>query len=327
MPHPSQAKLDRLRALSTPAGTIAAMAIDQRGSLRQMMIDAGGEPTPAEIAEFKCIVTAALTPHASAVLLDPEVGAPAAAHRAPGCGLLLTYEMDGYNNPRPNRMLALIANQSARRLRDAGAEGVKILLHYSPDDPAEANDQKLALIERIGHECEAAELPFFLEPVAYDPAGSDPFGFAFSKRKPEIVLYMMEEFSRPQYKVDILKVEFPVNVAYVDGAEPAYTRAEAIEYFRRGDALVKMPYIYLSAGVRAERFLESLTLAREAGARYSGVLCGRATWQDGIGPYVSEGRAGLERWLATEGVRNIEAVNAAVQSATPLSYNFQPSAA
>ena len=315
----SSAKFARLRALSTKNDTIAAMAIDQRGSLRQMMLDAGGAPTDQRIAEFKDTVVEVLTPHASAVLLDAEIGLSSAAHRAPGCGLLLAYEMDGYNNPRPHRMLALLANQSARRLRDLGADGVKILLHYSPDDPAAANDEKFVLIERIGHECEAAEVPFFLEPVAYDPGGSNPFGFAFSKRKPEIVLHMMEEFSKPVYKVDILKVEFPVNVQFVDGAEPAYTRQQALEYYRQADGLAKLPYIYLSAGVRAEHFLASLQLAREAGVRYSGVLCGRATWQDGVGAYVREGHAGLSTWLANEGAHNIQAVNEAIHSATPWS--------
>ena len=324
---PSEAKLARLRALSTPDGVIAAMAIDQRGSLRQIMIDAGGTASDEAVAEFKSAVVAALTPHSSAVLLDPEIGLSAATHRAPGCGLLLAYEMDGYNNPRPSRMLALIANQSARRLRELGADGVKILLHYSPSDPGPANDQKLAMIERIGHECEAAEVPFFLEPVGYDPGGLDPNGFEFAKRKPEIVLHMMAEFSKDLYKVDILKVEFPINVSFVDGAHPAYTREQALDYYRRADAVAKKPFIYLSAGVKSEQFLACLELAREAGSRYSGVLCGRATWQDGAGAYVRGGLAGLAKWLETEGVRNIKDVNEAIRSATPWSYSFQPTAA
>jgi tagatose 1,6-diphosphate aldolase len=324
---PSEAKLARLRALSTKNEIIAAMAIDQRGSLRQMMLDAGDAATDAQIAEFKSAVVAALTPHASAVLIDPEIGLPAAASRAPGCGLLLAYEMDGYNNPRPHRMLALIDGLSARRLRGLGADGIKILLHYAPDADAAANDQKLSMIERIGQECDAAGVPFFLEPVGYDPGGLNPNGFAFAKRKPEIVLHMMEEFSKEIYKVDILKVEFPVNVSFVDGAEPAYTRAQALDYYRRADALAKRPYIYLSAGVRGEQFLASLDLAREAGVRYSGVLCGRATWQDGVAAYVRGGLAGLQSWLEIEGVRNIKAVNEAIRSATPWSYSFQPTAA
>ena len=62
----------------------------------------------------------------------------------------------------------------------------------------------------------------------------------------------------------------------------AYARDEALEWYRRVDAAARRPYIYLSAGVSAPQFREQLGLASESGARYSGVLCGRATWQDGV---------------------------------------------
>ena len=64
-------------------------------------------------------------------------------------------------------------------------------------------------------------------------------------------------------------------------------------------------------------FTESLGMAAEAGTDYSGVLCGRATWKEGIPVYAKEGAAALEKWLADEGVRNINAVNAAILPATP----------
>jgi tagatose 1,6-diphosphate aldolase len=58
-------------------------------------------------------------------------------------------------------------------------------------------------------------------------------------------------------------------------------------------------------------------MASEAGTDYSGVLCGRATWKDGIPIYAKQGLKALEEWLQREGVRNINAVNAAIQSAKP----------
>ena len=85
--------------------------------------------------------------------------------------MLLAYESDGYENPRPNRMLELMPHLTVRRLRDAGADGIKILLSYTPFDDPTANDGKCALIERIGAECEALDMPFFLEPVGHDPTG------------------------------------------------------------------------------------------------------------------------------------------------------------
>jgi hypothetical protein len=77
------------------------------------------------------------------------------------------------------------------------------------------------------------------------------------------------------------------------------------------------PFIYLSAGVSNAAFTESLSMAAEAGTDYSGVLCGRATWKEGIPVYAKQGAKGLEEWLQREGVRNINAVNDAIRTATP----------
>lgn len=314
----SEAKAARLRRLATRDGVIAAMAIDQRKSLRMMIAAAAGVATEAitdaQLLEFKSAVVRVLTPHASAVLIDSEFGLGAFSERAPSCGLLSTYEMDGYENPRPHRMLALMPELSVRRMRDMGSDGVKILLSYTPYDDAEWNDHKLAMIERIGAECAALDMPFFLEPVGYDVDGLDVKGLEYAKRKPEIVLRTMEELSKDVYQVDILKVEFPVNSAYLG---EAYSRDEALEWYRRVDAAARRPYIYLSAGVSAPQFREQLNLASAAGARYSGVLCGRATWQDGVPVYAKQGRKALEDWLTVEGARNINAVNECLRSATP----------
>ena len=320
----SEAKAKRLRSLSTPHHTIAALAIDQRKSMRRMIADAAGsspEDVPDErLAEFKAIVTEALTPHASAVLLDPEYGVPATHVRAPGCGLLMAYEMDGYENPRPHKMLALMPYLSVRRLRDLGADGIKILLTYSPFEDAAANDQKHALIERIGAECEALDLPFFLEPVGYDLGGADLKGLEYAQRKPEIVIRSMREFTKEIYKVDILKVEFPVNSAFVEGStvycgQRAYTRQEALAWYREADEAAGLPYIYLSAGVSMDQFADQLGLAAESGARYSGVLCGRATWQDGAAAYARGGVPALKTWLDSKGTANIGALNRCLGSA------------
>lgn len=319
-------KSERLRKLSTSRGVIAALAMDQRKSLRMMIASAAGvdsdRVTDSQLGEFKSAVTRLLTPHASAVLLDPQFGSGAFDQRAPGCGLLMTYEADGFENPRPHRMLALMPEYSVQRLRDLGADGVKILLSWTPYDDESANDRKRVPVERIGAECEAVGLPFFLEPVGYDPGGMDVKGIEYARRKPDVVIRTMEEFSKDRYRVDVLKVEFPVNAAFVEGSavsrgESAYTRAEALDFFRRADAAARRPYIYLSAGVGNAQFAESLHLAAEAGARFSGVLCGRATWQDGVPAYAQGGLKAFEEWLSRDGVRNIRAVNDALQAATP----------
>jgi len=47
------------------------------------------------------------------------------------------------------------------------------------------------------------------------------------------------------------------------------------------------------------------------------VLCGRATWKDGIPVYATQGVKALEDWLSNEGVKNINAVNDAIKPAKP----------
>jgi len=321
----SLGKQKGLQAVANSRGVIAAAAMDQRGSLRSAIAKDKGidkkAVTDQMMIEFKEAVSRILTPHASAILLDPEYGLPAAKLRAKTAGLLLAYENSGYDNTRPGRLPDLLDHYSVRRLVAAGADCVKILLYYTPFDPADINETKHAWVERIGAECVAADVPFFLEFVGYEE-GADEKGIEFSRKKPEVVAKSMEEFSKPQYGVDVLKVEVPVNMVFVKGTkackgESAYTRDQAKEHFRRAAAMAKKPFIYLSAGVSNEVFNETLELAAEAGTNFSGVLCGRATWKDGIPIYAKQGLKALEDWLADQGVKNIENVNARLTAAKP----------
>jgi len=318
-----------LKAVSDGRGVIAAAAMDQRGSLKSAIAKEKGvdksQVPPEMLEEFKICVTRALTPHASAILLDPEYGLPAARARASNAGLLLAYENSGYDNTRPGRLPDLLDVWSARRLQAAGADCVKILLYYNPFDSHEVNDIKHAWTERIGSECAAVDIPFFLEFVGYEEKG-DEKSLEYAKKKPEIVAKSMEEFSKPQYGVDVLKVEVPVNMAYVAGSKAskgasAYSREEAKELFRKAAESAKKPFIYLSAGVDNDVFLETLELASEAGAPYSGVLCGRATWKEGIPVYAKQGAKALEDWLNVEGLKNINNVNSRLSTAKPW-YSF-----
>src|SRR6202166_3480468 len=237
----SPGKQKGLQAVADSRGVIAAAAMDQRGSLLSAIAKEKGvdkkEVTPQMMSEFKEAVSRILTPHASAILLDPEYGLSAAKLRAKNAGLLLAYERSGYDNTRPGRLPDLLDHFSVRRLVADGADCVKILLYDTPFDAAEINDVKHAWVERIGAECTAADVPFFLEFVGYEE-GADEKGLEYAKKKPEVVMRSMEEFSKPQYGVDVLKVEVPVTIAFVSGTrsckgESAYTRDEAKEHFRK----------------------------------------------------------------------------------------------
>jgi tagatose 1,6-diphosphate aldolase len=311
-----------MKAVADGRGVIAAAAMDQRGSLQKSLSkERGSEVTDAMMEEFKTLVSEVLTQHASAILLDPEWGLPASKRRAKDAGLLLAYEKTGYDKTGPGRLPDLLDHWSARRLKDAGADCVKILLYYSPFDSADINDRKHAWVERIGDECRANDIPFFLEFVGYED-GVDEKGLEFAKKKPEIVRASMAEFTKDRYGVDVLKVEVPINMKFVEGTKAfggqrAYTREEAKQHFLAAATAATRPFIYLSAGVSNAEFTESLQLASESGVKYAGVLCGRATWKDGMPIYAKEGAAAFRKWLESAGVENIKNVNAALKTAVP----------
>jgi tagatose 1,6-diphosphate aldolase len=320
-------KLKGMKAVSNSRDVIAAAAMDQRGSLMSAIAKEKGvdkKAVPAQmLEEFKTTVTKVLTPHASAILLDPEYGLPAALARSKNAGLLLAYENSGYDNTRPGRLPDLLDIWSVRRLVAAGADCIKILLYYTPFDPPAVNEIKHAWVERIGAECTAADVPFFLELVGYEE-GADEKAIGYARKKPDIVARSMAEYSKPQYAVDVLKVEVPVNMAFVAGSkackgESAYTRDEAKQHFLKAATSAKPPFIYLSAGVSNDVFSETLELAAESGVKFSGVLCGRATWKDAIPIYAKLGVKALEDWLADQGVKNINNVNDRLKAASPWS--------
>lgn len=301
-------------ACADQKGVIRAAAMDQRGSLKKEIGKQGGEPTDASLTDFKTAVTKALTPYASAILMDPEYGLPALPERAPHAGVLLAYEKTGYDTSAKGRMPDLLERWSVRRLVEAGADAIKVLIYYDAFDDDDISDRKHAWLERIGAECAAADVPFFLEPLAYDD-DMDEKGLEFAKRKPEHVKAYMARLSEERFGVDVLKVEVPVNMAYVKGSkanktgEVAYDQGEALRHFKDAADAATKPFIYLSAGVSDEVFRESLEMAGEAGARFSGVLCGRATWKDGIPVYAKQGRAAFDTWLGDRGVKNIQMLN------------------
>lgn len=315
-------KLAGLKAVSDGRGVIAAAAMDQRGSLQKSLAKERGAAAHAEdLVEFKELVTDVLTRHASAILLDPEFGLPAAKQRN-SAGLLLAYEKTGYDSNTPGRLPDLLDIWSVRRLKEAGADCIKILLYYTPFEKSHINDLKHAWVERIGDECLAHDIPFFLEFVGYDVEGGDGKSLAYAKQKPSIVSGSMAEFGKARYNVDVLKVEVPIEMSFVEGTkafkgEKAYTRAEALQHFRDSEATTHKPFIYLSAGVSNPVFIETLELAAESGTKFNGVLCGRATWKDGIAIYATKGAKAFRDWLESTGVENINNVNNALKAASP----------
>ena len=312
----SAQKRKYLENLSDKNGFISALAIDQRGALKKMINkNQEKEATAEQIKEFKVLVSKHLTKYSSSILLDPEYGLDAAKARDKNAGLLLAYEKTGYDANAVGRLPDCLVDWSAKRLKEEGADAVKFLLYYDVDESDEINNQKKAYMERVGAECVAEDIPFFLEILSYNYKDADNSTAEFAKLKPRKVIEAMKEFSKPRYNVDVLKVEVPVNMKYVEGfadGEVVYTKEEAASYFKQQDEATNLPYIYLSAGVSAKLFQDTLKFACDSGAKFNGVLCGRATWANGVEVFAKDGEEATVNWLNTVGRKNIEELNEVV---------------
>lgn len=305
----SGGKRQYLEKVSRKDGIISALAFDQRGALKKMIQHYQEHPaTKKQMEQLKALVSEELTPYASSILLDPEFGLLAARVRDTTSGLLLAYEKTGYDINSTERLPDCLEEWSVKALKEAGAEAIKFLLYYDVDSSENVNRKKQAYIERVGSECHAEDLPFFLEILTYDEGITDNNSLAFARVKPHKVNGAMKVFSNPRFGVDVLKVEVPVNMNYVAGFaenEVLYSKEEAATCFREQDASTQLPYIYLSAGVSAELFQKTLIFAHEAGAQFNGVLCGRATWAGVVPVFIQEGENAARTWLRSQGKENI----------------------
>ena len=312
----SHEKYENLKQLVNEEGAIAALAIDQRGSMEKMMGKANPDLNNVEgIGKFKELVSSELTKYSSSILLDPIYGMKGVEAKDENAGLIMSYEQTGYDEYEEGRLPRLINFVSGLRIKEMGANAVKVLLYYDIDESEEINDIKKAWVERVGYECEALGLPYFLEIVNYDAKIDDAKGIEYSKLRPKKVIESMKVFDDPRYKVDVLKVEAPVNMNYVEGygeGEILHTRDEALKYFKDQSDATSIPFIFLSGGVSADLFKETLKFAKEAGSTFNGVLCGRATWRGAVDVFGKSAEDAKE-WLITEGKDNIVTLNEVIK--------------
>lgn len=166
----SRGKFEKMQQLSNDQGVIAALAIDQRGSMKKMMQAAVGEENFSmdQVYEFKELVSQELTKRVSAILLDEQYGFKGIQAKDPSCGLIMSYEKTGYDANTPGRLPELLSDESLERLLEKGADAAKVLVYYDPDEPQEILDVKHAFLERLGTEALAADIPVFVEPIVYD---------------------------------------------------------------------------------------------------------------------------------------------------------------
>jgi tagatose 1,6-diphosphate aldolase len=258
-----------LKATSGANHTFSMLAFDQRGNYLKMLPQG---TSYAQAAEIKRTVIHTLSPHVTAVLLDPNYGLPAVLNVAGTSGLLMALEKTGYGGDPLARQIDFMEGWTVAKIKHIGASAVKLLVYYHPDTGAVAENIE-ATIQQIGEDCVKHDIAFFVEPLAYSPDPVLPTdSAAFAEQRPAIVRETARRLSK--LSLDVLKLEFPVDVKR--DPDPNHWRAAC----NAVSEVCAVPWVLLSAGVDFEVFAQQVETVCRSGA--SGFLGGRAIWKESV---------------------------------------------
>ncbi|MEM6463452.1 MAG: tagatose 1,6-diphosphate aldolase [Pseudomonadota bacterium] len=291
------------------------VAVDQGSGLKAAIAEARGlDSHESDLFTFKKAVVECLSPEATVVLVDAEYGRELLPYFDPACEKLLAYEADVYHIKTDERITELPKNLTIADYATLGVRRLKFFLYYAPRSSPQTNNKKHALVRQIGVECATHGIEFLFEPIVYDDNIRDPSSLEFANLKPELVMEATRTFSDPAFRIDVLKVEIPVNLAFVAGfGTGEFSKDQVLEAFRYTAAVANgIPLVYMSAGVSFDWFEESLALAREAGVDAAGFMCGRAIWSDAIIEFGEGGESRLVDWLSGEGRSRLNRLKAAL---------------
>jgi tagatose 1,6-diphosphate aldolase len=298
-----------------PTRRFHGVAVDAGSGLDAAIKAARGSASrPDDLLRFKRAVLTTLGPHATTVLVDAAYGPDLLADYPPGCLPMMAFEADVYRISDVDRMTVLPDHLSIADFQRLKVKHLKFFMYYAPDDDPAINARKEALTRQVGAECAANGLHFLMEPLVYHPQLT-PGTAEFARAKPELVARAVEVFSASSFNVDTLKIEVPVDFAFVEGfGKPQMSRAQALAAFRAAAASAgPIPLVYLSAGVPFDWFEASLKMAREAGVTFSGFMCGRSIWWDAIAVFGAKGETAMQDWLAEAGLGRLRRLIAAME--------------
>ena len=282
---------------------VHGVAVDAGSGLAAAIRTARGAMAQEDdLYTFKRAVVRALSPMATTLLVDATLGPRLLADYAQTCAPMMAFEADVYRIDNADRITVLPDDLTVADYPHLGVRQLKLFLWYAPDDDPALNARKLALVERVGRDCAAQGLTFLMEPLVYHPT-VQPGTAAFAALKPALVRRAVETFADPRFGAQILKVEVPVDLAFVEGFGTSQTtRADAIAAFRAVvTAAAGVPVVFLSGGVPFAVFEASLALAHASGAPFAGFMCGRALWSEAVAVFGAEGEAAVTDWLMTTG--------------------------
>jgi sulfofructosephosphate aldolase len=263
--------------LARPSGAFAMLAIDQREALRAMLAEhAGRMVSDADVTAFKLSVARALSPFASAILLDRQFvwdQAIAAQVVAPSCALIAAADRFIASPAAFVDDVEIDDEVVPAAVAQQGARAMKLLVIWRPD---EAAARRIAMVQDFVASCERAGLVSIIEPVAKPPRSGGAFDWDSG------VIGAARELGG--LGADLYKAEMPLHGIGAEGEIRA-----ACETLTE---VIRSPWVILSSGVEPDDFPRAVELACKSGA--SGFLAGRAVWKPVIG------RADVQAALAGE---------------------------
>jgi len=277
----SPGKLMGMRRLSDEKGIFKMTAVDQRPPIKNPIakhLNVNEAPWE-EVAKFKNMLIEHLQDYSTALLLDPHYAIPGSMDTFnPKKGLVVTLEDSIFTETTDGRLSKNIDNWSVSKIKRMGADAVKVLAWYRPDAEENIVKAQQDYVQKIGEECMKYDILFLFELLVY-PLKKDEHQtqeyIEMKNKKTEHVLKSVEEFAKEKYRVDVFKLESPVNVKQLSDSD--------LSLFKEMGTLAKKPWVMLSAGVGKKEFKKVLELAFKAGS--SGFLAGRAIWLDAFNHY------------------------------------------
>lgn len=300
--------------MENQARTFHGLAIDAGSGLEAILRKArGANATENDLLLFKRCVLEVLGKGASTALVDAQLGSELLPYYPKSCAPMLAYEADVYHISDDDRITALPEQLQVSDYAELGVKQLKFFIYYAPHDNPSLNARKQSLVADIGQQCREHNLTYLMEPLVYHPtiqSGTTEY----ARIKPAMVRDTTALFAESRFHADVLKVEVPVDLNFVEGfGESHISRDQALEAFRDAAAPAsEHGLVYLSAGVPFEWFEASLQLASEAGVVFDGFMCGRALWSDAIAIFGAGGEAELRQWLDEVGISRVERLKKAL---------------
>ncbi|MEI8232609.1 MAG: phosphoglycerate kinase [bacterium] len=271
-------KVDGLAKLTNSQGKITIAALDHRGSLKESLHPGNPEiTTDNEILEWKRRMVELYRDEVAGILIDPIYGKEIVEKNSKK-GWMISMEKTGYRGGKEARETEILPDWSVKQAKEMGASSVKLLLYYDPEN-IELSKHQREVAQKLADECILEDVVFLLEPLSYKIEG---------EREAEVLKIASE---LKDIKADIFKFEYP-------GSRSACEKITA---------MMRVPWVLLSAGMEYQKYKEALIIAMESGA--SGFAVGRAVWQE-FGQYQGEERERYFKNVALTRMRElVEIVN------------------